>query len=111
MLTTYFRSRVGLAATRLFHKPSLQKVTLGDRSFIWNESLYQSMDATLLSKDEKPDEEPPKGFEKFFKKKQERDAKKDKDGKEEEREETKDEEPKEGKSSALTFRESSRQRR
>jgi hypothetical protein len=63
MLTTYFRSRAGLTATRTFHK----RVTLGSKSFLWNEQLFQTMDATLLSK--KDDDEPPKGFEKFFKKK------------------------------------------
>lgn len=81
MLTTYFRSRV--AAARTFH--TLQKVTLGGKQFLWNEQLYKTIDATLLSKEEKPDDEPPKGFEKFFKKKRERDAE-SKDGKEAEAE-------------------------
>lgn len=51
------------------------------KSFLWNQSLFNHMDQAFLfsNKNDKDDEgkDHPKGFEKFFKKKEQRDTKKE----------------------------------
>ena len=109
MLTTYFKSRIGLVSkivgakkvaialpTQAMRRPwlascsfgtnqtntsqdsyafsaqiqKMEKVQLADKSFYWNSSLYEKLDQQLLMS--KKDDEPPKGFEKFFKTKEKR---------------------------------------
>lgn len=59
------------------------QVTLFGRNFLWNQSLFKRLDeqGILFSKDDKEPGEAPKGFERFFKKKKEREeAQKKEDG-------------------------------
>ena len=60
-----------LADKQFYNDQKLEKVHLFGKSFLWNSTLHQKLESSFYFT--KKDDEPPKGFEKFFKKKEKRD--------------------------------------
>ena len=76
----------------------IERVELFEKQFLWNSTLYEKIDQQILMS--KNDNEPPKGFEKFFKNREKR-TKESKDNKQDEKEgEGKEETKKEDESDA-----------
>ena len=76
----------------------IERVELFEKKFLWNSTLYEKIDQQLLMS--KKDDEPPKGFEKFFKNREKR-TKESQDNKQDEKEgEGKEETKKEDESEA-----------